>query len=86
MDEMMLSFQEMEEMCFEYGDEVIRKYESLKAITSETLKLMRTEYASEGTRFEELLRLEMELIDYDQEILNARYDQQLAMAILNKYN
>lgn len=70
----------------EYGDEVIRKYESLKAITSETLKLMRTEYASEGTRFEELLRLEMELIDYDQEILNARYDQQLAMAILNKYN
>lgn len=70
----------------EYGDEVIRKYESLKAITSETLKLMRTEYASEGTRFEELLRLEMELIDYDLEILNARYDQRLAMAILNKYN
>lgn len=70
----------------EYGDEVIRKYESLKAITSETLKLMRTEYASEGTRFEELLRLEMELIDYDQEILNARYDQRLAIAILNKYN
>lgn len=70
----------------EYGDEVIRKYESLKAITAETLKLMRTEYASEGTRFEELLRLEMELIDYDQEILNARYDQRLAIAILNKYN
>lgn len=70
----------------EYGDEVIRKYESLKAITSETLNLMRTEYASEGTRFEELLRLEMELIDYDLEILNARYDQRLAMAILNKYN
>lgn len=70
----------------EYGDEVIRKYESLKDITSETLKLMRTEYASEGTRFEELLRLEMELIDYDQEILNARYNQRLAMAILNKYN
>ena len=70
----------------EYGDQVIKKYESLKAITSETLKLMRTEYASEGTRFEELLRLEMELIDYDLEILNARYDQRLAMAILNKYN
>lgn len=70
----------------EYGDEVIRKYESLKEITSETLKLMRTEYASEGTRFEELLRLEMELIDYDLEILNARYDQRLAMAIINKYN
>ena len=70
----------------EYGDQVIRKYESLKEITSETLKLMRTEYASEGTRFEELLRLEMELIDYDLEILNARYDQRLAMAIINKYN
>jgi len=70
----------------EYGDQVIRKYESLKEITSETLKLMRTEYASEGTRFEELLRLEMELIDYDLEILNARYDQRLAMAVINKFD
>lgn len=69
----------------EYSDDVIRKYESLKEITSETLKLMRTEYAAEGTRFEELLRLEMELIDYDLEILKAQYERRLAQAILLKY-
>ena len=69
----------------EYSDDVIRKYESLKEITSETLKLMRTEYAAEGTRFEELLRLEMELIDYDLEIIKAQYERRLAQAILSKY-
>ncbi len=69
----------------EYNNEVIRKYESLKEITKETLKLMRTEYASEGTKFEELLRLEMELIDYDLEITKAKYDQELSHAILSKY-
>ena len=69
----------------EYSDDVIRKFESLKEITSETLKLMRTEYASEGTRFEELLRLEMELIDYDLGIIKAQYERRLAQAILSKY-
>jgi len=69
----------------EYADQVIRKYQSLKTITKETLKLMRTEYASEGTRFEELLRLEMELIDYDLEILKAQYEKNLAIATLYKY-
>ena len=69
----------------EYNNEVIRKYVSLKEITKETLKLMRTEYASEGTKFEELLRLEMELIDYDLEITKAKYDQELSHAILSKY-
>ena len=69
----------------EYNNEVIRKYESLKEITKETLKLMRTEYASEGTKFEELLRLEMELIDYDLEITKAKYDQEISHAILSKY-
>lgn len=70
----------------EYSDQVISKYQSLKIITRETLKLMRTEYASEGTRFEELLRLEMELIDYDLEILKAQYEQRLSSATLFKFN
>lgn len=70
----------------EYNNQVVVKYESLKEITNETLKLMRTEYASEGTRFEELLRLEMELIDYDLEILKAGYERRLAMAVLYKFD
>lgn len=69
----------------EYADQVIEKYTALKTITKETLKLMRTEYASEGTRFEELLRLEMELIDYDLEILKAKYEMRLANATLYKF-
>lgn len=70
----------------EYAEQVIQKYVSLKTITTETLQLMRTEYASEGTRFEELLRLEMELIDYDLEILKAQYEQRIANATLYKFN
>ena len=76
---------EMAYSIIEYTSEVIKKYESLKNITRETLKLMRTEYASEGTRFEELLRLEMELIDYDLEILQAQYQKRLASATLYKF-
>ncbi|MBT8218415.1 MAG: TolC family protein [Bacteroidia bacterium] len=63
----------------------IQKENKLKVITRETLKLMRTEYASEGTRFEELLRLEMELIDFEMEIINANYQKSLAQSILFKY-
>lgn len=69
----------------EYATQVIEKYTALKTITKETLKLMRTEYASEGTRFEELLRLEMELIDFDLEILKANYEMSLANATLYKF-
>jgi outer membrane protein TolC len=76
---------ELSYASIEYTDQVIKKYQSLKTITRETLKLMRTEYSSEGTRFEELLRLEMELIDYDLEILKAQYERRLAVAILYKF-
>lgn len=69
----------------EYSDQVIEKYQELRGITIETLKLMRVEYASEGTRFEELLRLEMELIDYEHEILKAQFEKNLAIAALLKY-
>ncbi len=69
----------------EYNEMVVAKYKSLKTITSETIKLMRTEYAAEGTRFEELMRLEMELIDYNLEIIKAQYQVDMALATLNKY-
>lgn len=69
----------------EYAEDVEKKYMDLKEITLETLKLMRTEYASEGSRFEELLRLEMEMVEYDQKILDAQLEKNLAKATLNKY-
>ena len=76
---------EMAYSTIQYADQIKIKYETLKKITKETLKLMRTEYASEGTRFEELLRLEMELIDYDMEILSADYERWIAVSLLHKY-
>ena len=69
-----------------YQEMRINKFENLKDITSETLKLMRTEYATEGSRFEELLRIEMELIDFDYEILKAEFETNLATSTLKKYN
>ena len=69
----------------DYEQDEIIKFEQLKLITRETIDLMRTEYASEGTRFEELLRLELELIDYDDAILRSRYLQDLAAATILKY-
>jgi outer membrane protein TolC len=70
----------------EYQDQVISKFESLKEITSEILELMRTEFASDGTRFEELLRLEMELINYNLQILESEYEKNMAKATLYKFN
>ena len=69
----------------EYNEMVISKFNNLKEITKETLELLRTEYASEGTRFEELLRLEMELVDYESELIMARYKNYLAKSILLKF-
>lgn len=63
----------------------IKKMNELYKITTETIQLMRIEYASEGTRFEELLRLELDLIDYDLSIVQAHYQRDLAQATLLKY-
>ncbi len=69
----------------EYADMEIEKLTDLKTITEEALKLMRTEYSSEGAKFEELLRLEMEMIDYDLIIEKARFEKELKKTILKKF-
>lgn len=71
--------------AIELAGMTIAKVNSLKNITSETLQLMRQEYAAEGTRFEELLRLELELTEYDLQIALSKYDIHLAQATLKKY-
>ena len=43
------------------------------------------ENGAEGTRFEELMRLEMELIDYDLKIIKAVVESHLAIAAIEKY-
>ncbi|MEE9373173.1 MAG: TolC family protein [Saprospiraceae bacterium] len=69
----------------EYGEMEVKKMKGLTDITKETLKLLRTEYASEGTKFEELLRLEMELVEYDLVVAKTIYKRLLAKAVLAKY-
>jgi hypothetical protein len=69
----------------EYANLEIQKLVGLKNITTETIDLLRSEYAAEGTRFEELLRLEMELIDYDLMIAKAKYDHLTSTTILLKF-
>ena len=63
----------------------IDKINGLRKITSETIQLLRSEYASDGTRFEELLRLEMDLTDYNLQIALYELDIHLAQATLKKY-
>ena len=63
----------------------IDKMSQLKEITTETIKLMETEYANTSTSFEELLRLEMELFDYELFIAQARYNILNAQATMLQY-
>ena len=63
----------------------IQRIQGLKETTQETISLMKSEYASEGTRFEELLRLEMDLVDYDMRIVNAESRKLKAMTVLMKF-
>jgi outer membrane protein TolC len=52
-------------------------------LTQQTLDLMVTGYASEGTSFEELLSVQRELLDYRIDLLNAIVNQHTAYAMLD---
>jgi hypothetical protein len=73
------------ESAIQWSQMNIDKINGLRKITAETIQLLRSEYASEGTRFEELLRLEMELTDYNLQIAITEFDIHLAQATLKKY-
>jgi outer membrane protein TolC len=73
------------ESTIQWSQMNIDKINGLRKITAETIQLLRSEYASEGTRFEELLRLEMELTDYNLQIAITEFDIHLAQATLKKY-
>ncbi len=66
-------------------DIILKKYRTLKETTESTIDLLRTEYVNDGRRFEELLRLEMELVQYDMEIEMAVKQRRVAIAKLQKY-
>ncbi len=51
----------------------------------ECVAILETDYSTSGNDFDELLRLEMELIDYDLKIIKAVVESHLAIAAIEKY-
>lgn len=56
----------------------INLYEEQKKITETTIRILESEYSAKGNRFDELLRLETDLIQFDLEILKAVTESHLA--------
>ena len=54
-------------------------------IAESALRILETDYSTSGNDFDELLRLEMELIDYDLKIIKAVVESHLAIAAIEKY-
>lgn len=61
----------------------IRLFEEQVKLTQQTLDLMITAYATEGSSFEELLSVQRELLDYRLELLNTIIRQHEAYAMLD---
>ena len=70
----------------EYIEIGIEKTKRLQEITKETIKLMKTEYASEGTGLEEILRLEMDLLEYEIQLSMMNLRKSIGYATLQIFN
>lgn len=70
----------------EYVEIGIEKIRGLQEITIETIKLMKTEYASEGTGLEEILRLEMDLLEYEIQLSKMNMRKAIGYATLQIFN
>lgn len=60
-------------------------YTQQKATTEAAIRLLTTEYSTNGRRFDELLLLEMDLVNYDLKTLKAIVQSQLAKARIERY-
>ncbi len=70
----------------EYVEIGMEKIRSLQKITMETIKLMKTEYASEGTGLEEILRLEIDLLEYEIQLSKMNLRKAIGYATLQIFN
>lgn len=55
------------------------------ATTRAAIQILQTNYSATGNNFDELLRLEKELVDYDLKMLNAIVQSQIAQAAIERY-
>ncbi len=72
-----------------YTDHEIAKlkkelFEEQIEITKAAIRILETEYSAKGNRFDELLRLEQDLIDYDLKILKTIVESHLAKAEIER--
>ena len=68
----------------EYRDAVRRLdlYATQAALANEAIRILQSEYASKGKNFEEILRMEKDLLKYELETQKALADKQAAIAFL----
>jgi len=60
-------------------------YKKQVEITQAAINILESEYSAKGNNFDELLRLEKELIDYDLKILKAIVQSHLAKSVIERF-
>lgn len=60
-------------------------YQQQKEITQAAIQILETDYSTQGSSFDELLRLEKELIDYDLKMLKTIVESHIALAKIERY-
>ncbi len=60
-------------------------YQKQTEITAAAIRILESEYSARGNRFDELLLLEKDLLDYDLKILKAIVDSHLAKASIEQF-
>ncbi len=60
-------------------------YQKQIALTQATIRILETDYSANGKNFDELLRLQKELIEYDLKILHAIVESHLAKSEIDRY-
>lgn len=63
----------------------VELYEQQIGITQSAINILETDYSAKGNNFDELLRLEKELIDYDLKILKAIVQSHLAKSSIERF-
>ncbi len=63
----------------------IALYQKQIALTQATIRILETNYSTNGKSFDELLRLQMDLIDYDLKTLRAIVQSHLAKSDMERY-
>ncbi|MEL6925304.1 MAG: TolC family protein, partial [Bacteroidota bacterium] len=60
-------------------------YQQQITLTKAAINILQTQYSASGNKFDELLRLEKDLIDYELKIMKAIVKSHLAKAAIEKY-